>query len=66
MLSLVVFLLVSLGGEAALVVHDKPARFKQFFRVPENASSKVHWTLKVDTQVFGVDFITFFAADIDR
>lgn len=67
MLNLVLILpfLVSLGGagEASLIIHDESARFKQFFRI-EN--SGVHWTLEVDTKELGVDFITFFATDIDR
>lgn len=48
----------------ALRVVDSQARFKQFYRA-ENAT-RVHWTLQVDTKVFGTDFITFFASDIDR
>ena len=45
--------------------YDSEDIYDRFFRI-ENESITRQWTLKVNTEFFGTNFITFFASDIDR
>ncbi len=48
-----------------ITLHDLEAQFNSFYSVA-NSTMLRYWTLKVNTEVFGTNFITFFASDIDR
>ena len=48
----------------AILLHDTSNRFKKIYPAAEES---YHWKLRVKTKAFGgIDFITFFASDIDR
>lgn len=46
--------------------YDSEGNYKEFFRIENETSITRQWTLKVNTERFGTDFVTFFASDIDR
>lgn len=64
--------LVGAAGALSLMrdhiqVHDGAAGFRRFYWVQNSTSTtRKHWTLQVNTRLFGEDFISFFATDIDR
>lgn len=40
--------------------------YKSFFRTSPEVGVPTPWTLEVNTEIFGLDFITFFATDHHR